>query len=370
MPMRMGGQQVVILVVDDEPVIRDLCAKGLKQYRILQATSLQEAMACYVAEPVDLVLTDVQMPGGSGIELLREIKKTDPTAVVVVMTGFTDKETVLEALQADADDFIQKPVNLLQLRTTVEKALGKRALKEELVAMHNLDSQKDAFLAQVSHKLKTPLTSLSLALEELERYASIFQPEAACQQRLVSMREDLVKLSSLMTSLLRVHQAMGPQKGPLTRCDLAEVVRTAAESVARVSDNRGISLELVLEGVPPVTGNRDRLTFAMQQIFENAFKFSGDGGEIAAFVSAVDGAVKIMVVDNGCGIAESEMPKVFEQFYQVDPDTTGQIPGFGLGLFSAREIVRQHGGTITISSQPVQGTTVTIILKAAEERTP
>ncbi len=76
--MRSGGQQVVILVVDDEPVIRDLCAKGLIQYRILQATSLKEAVACYAVEPVDLVLTDVQMPGGSGIELLREIKKQIP----------------------------------------------------------------------------------------------------------------------------------------------------------------------------------------------------------------------------------------------------------------------------------------------------
>jgi signal transduction histidine kinase len=367
MPMRSGGQQVVILVVDDEPVIRDLCAKGLIQYRILQATSLKEAVACYAVEPVDLVLTDVQMPGGSGIELLREIKKTDPTAVVVVMTGFTDKETVLEALQADADDFIQKPVNLLQLRTAVEKALGKRALKEELAAMHNLDSQKDAFLAQVSHKLKTPLTSLSLALEELERYASTVKPEAACQQRLASMREDLVKLSSLMASLLRVHQAMGPQKGPLTHCDLTEIVRTAAESVARVSEKWKISLEFVFETVPPIVGNRDRLTFAMQQIFENAFKFSGDTGKIITFVSAIDGTAKIMVCDNGCGIAESEMPKIFEQFYQVDPDATGQVPGFGLGLFSAREIVRQHDGTITVNSQPGQGTTGTIVLKVAEE---
>jgi signal transduction histidine kinase len=61
------------------------------------------------------------------------------------------------------------------------------------------------------------------------------------------------------------------------------------------------------------------------------------------------------------------MPKIFEQFYQVDPDATGQVPGFGLGLFSAREIVRQHDGTITVNSQPGQGTTVTIVLKVAEE---
>jgi signal transduction histidine kinase len=365
--MRTAGQQVVILVVDDEPVIRDLCAKGLQQYRILQATSLKEAVACYAVEPVDLVLTDVQMPGGSGIDLLREIKKTDPTAVVVIMTGFSDRETVLAALQADADDFIQKPVNLLQLQATVEKALGKRALKAELAAMHNLDSQKDAFLAQVSHKLKTPLTSLSLALEELERYASRFQPEDACQQRLVSMREDLARLSRLMTSLLRVHQAMGPQKGPLTSCDIVEAVKTAAESVVRASEKREIRFELSFEPVASVLGNRDRLIFAMQQVLENAFTFTDDGGRITVLVSGSDGVVTVMIVDTGCGIAELELPKVFEQFYQIDPDATGQIPGFGLGLFCVREILKQHGGTVSMTSQPGQGTTVTLILKVAEE---
>lgn len=365
--MGTAKQQVVILVVDDEPVIRDLCAKGLKQYRILQATSLKEAVACYAVEPVDLVLTDVQMPGGSGIDLLREIKKTDPTAVVVIMTGFSDKETVLEALQADADDFIQKPVNLFQLQATVEKALGKRALKAELAAMHNLDSQKDAFLAQVSHKLKTPLTSLSLALEELERYASRLQPEDVCQQRLVSMREDLVRLSRLMTSLLRVHQVMGPQKGPLSCCDIVEVVKTAAESVIRTSEKRETAYELSFESVAPVFGNRDRLIFAMQQVLENAFKFTDDGGKVTVLVFGSGCEIKVMVTDTGCGIAERELPKVFEQFYQIDPDTTGQIPGFGLGLFCVREILKQHGGTVSMTSQPGQGTTVTIILNSSEE---
>ena len=76
--------------------------------------------------------------------------------------------------------------------------------------------------------------------------------------------------------------------------------------------------------------------------------------------------VTILVRDTGCGIAEDEMPKIFVRFYQVDPDATGQVPGFGLGLFCAREIIRQHGGSIELSSQPGQGTTVTINLNCLE----
>jgi len=365
--LNRSGKQIVILVVDDELVIRDLCSKGLRNYRVLQAGSPQEALACYAAEPVDMVLTDVQMPGGNGIDLLREIKKNDPNAVVLIMTGFGDKETVLEALRADADDFIQKPVNLLQLQTAIEKALGRRALKEELAAMHSLDSLKGAFLSLVSHKLKTPLTSLSLGLEELERYASRLHPTEACHLRLVSMREDLEALSSLMTSLVRMHQALGVAGGEPARCDLAEVVKSAAESVQRASTKRDMALLLELETSATVLGNRDRLMFALQQILENAFKFSSDGATVAIRLTCVGGHAEIAIQDSGCGIAEEEIPKIFERFYQVDPDATGQIPGFGLGLFCVREIVRQHGGSVAVNSRLGQGTTVTINLTCAEE---
>lgn len=365
MPNR-SGKQLTILVVDDEQVIRDLCSKGLKQYRILQAGSLQEALNCYSAQMVDLVLTDIQMPGGSGIDLLREIKKADPNAVVLVMTGFGDKETVLEALRADADDFIQKPVNLLHLQTAIEKALSRRALKEELAAMQYLDSLKGAFLSLVSHKLKTPLTSLSLGLEELERYASRLYQTEVCRLRLSSMREDLGALSGLMTSLVRMHQALGAPGSGMVRCDLSEVVKSAAESVERASAKSSVTLTLDLTAAPAVRGNRDRLIFALQQILDNAFKFTSDGGSVAITLASDGHHATITVRDSGCGIAEDELPKIFERFYQVDPDVTGQIPGFGLGLFCAREIIRQHGGSIALSSQPGQGTTVTINLGCLE----
>lgn len=357
----------MILVVDDEPIIRDLCSKGLINYRILQAASPQEALACYATEPVDVVLTDVQMPEGNGIDLLREIKKTDPNAVVLVMTGFGDKETVLEALRADADDFIQKPVKLLQLQTAIEKALGRRALKEELAAMQSLDRLKGAFLSLVSHKLKTPLTSLSLGLEELERGASQLHSAETCSPRLASMRDDLVALSSLITSLVRMHQALWVTGSELVRCDLSEVVKSAAESVQHALIKLDIALLLEFEAAPAVLGNRDRLMFALQQILENAFKFSIAGATVSIRLARVDRQAEITVRDTGCGIAAEELPKIFERFYQVDPDATGQVPGFGLGLFCAREIIRQHGGSIAIESQPGQGTTVTIKLACIEE---
>lgn len=367
--MTAAGQQITVLVVDDEQVIRDLCGHALKEYRVLQAGSLREALDLYQAERIDLVLTDVMMPGGSGIELLRQVKQLDPGALVIVMTGFGDKEVILSALKEDADDFINKPLQILQLRTAVQKVLGKKALKDEIATLKRLDSLKGSFLSLISHKLRTPLTSLSLGLEELQRYAVQFAPEEACHERLSSMQEDLQFLSRLVTSLLRFNQVMIQDGRCFTcSCDLAEVVRAAAATAAQVANRPTINLEISTDAVVGFSCDRERLQFAVQQVIDNAFKFTADGGRVIVSLVQQQDRIQIEVQDTGCGIPPEEMPKVFERFYQVDPDATGQVPGFGLGLFCAREIIRQHGGSIAISSQPGQGTTVSIILKSAEER--
>lgn len=367
--MATAEQQITVLVVDDEQVIRDLCGHALKEYRVLQAGSLREALDLYQAERIDLVLTDVMMPGGSGIDLLKQIKQLDPGAAVVVMTGFGDKEVILSALKEDADDFINKPLQILQLRTTLQKVLGKKALKDEIATLKRLDSLKGSFLSLISHKLRTPLTSLSLGLEELQRYAVQFAPEEACHERLRSMQEDLQFLSRLVTSLLRFNQVMTQAGSCFTcSCDLAEVVRMAAMTAAQAANRPAISLKISTDAVSGFKCDCERLQFAIQQVIDNAFKFTADDGRVSVSLVQQQDRIQIEVQDTGCGIPPEEMPKVFERFYQVDPDATGQVPGFGLGLFCAREIIRQHGGTIAINSQPGQGTTVSITLKNAEER--
>lgn len=365
--MSAEQRQTSLLVVDDEAIIRDLCARALKEYRIFEAGSLQEAFELYQTEQIDLVLTDVMMPGGSGIELLRQIKSHDPGAVVVVMTGFGDKEVILTALKEDADDFINKPLQLLQLRTAVQKALSKKALKDELAAMKRLDSLKGSFLSLISHKLRTPLTSLSLALDALQRAARREHgDESACSEDIRSMREDVQFLSRLVTSLLRFNQIMVQRDSKTMVCDLALVVRDAAEAAAQAADKPALALELALASVTGGSCDPERLTFALQQVVDNAFKFS-EQGAVAVALREEQGVAVIEVRDSGCGIPAEEMPKIFERFYQVDPGATGQVPGFGLGLFCAREIIRQHGGTISVESEPERGTTVTIQLPIAKE---
>ena len=159
----------VLLIVDDAEVIRQLCAHALTDYRTLQAANGREALALLERETVDLVLTDVMMPEIDGLELLRRIKEQTPNRVVVVMTGFADREIILQALKANADDFITKPINLLQLRNVLRKSMERQQLREELIELKRMDRLKGEFLGLVSHKLKTPVTSVSLFLQPVAR---------------------------------------------------------------------------------------------------------------------------------------------------------------------------------------------------------
>ena len=156
-----------ILIVDDEEIIRDLCARILKDYRILQAGNGQEALQLLDNNTVDLILADIMMPVMTGLDLLQKVKEQNPEQLVIVMTGYADKDIILRALKAHADDFIQKPINLLQLKTAIKKALENKALRRELGQLKQLDRIKSDFLGLISHKLRTPTTSISLFIQNL-----------------------------------------------------------------------------------------------------------------------------------------------------------------------------------------------------------
>jgi signal transduction histidine kinase len=106
--------------------------------------------------------------------------------------------------------------------------------------------------------------------------------------------------------------------------------------------------------------DRAKITFALQQIIDNAYKFSSDLGTVSISLFNGGDKVCVLVSDSGVGIPREEISKVFEKFYQIDPHNTGQVRGFGLGLFYAREFIHQHGGSISIDSEPGLGTTVTV----------
>jgi len=354
-----------ILVVDDEPVIRDLCARALKDYRILQAADGEEALQVYSQGGVDAVLTDVMMPRVDGIELLKRLKEQEPTLVVLIMTGFADKEIILNALKADADDFITKPLNLLQLKTTVQNALDKKALKEEIASLRSADRLKSNFLSLISHKFRTPLTAISLFLQNLA--SGIYDPtDPSSRENLRLIYNETCYLERLVTDLLDFSRLMDTRDGlKLVPCNLTSLVTEVLIRSQQTYGKPGIELVHDLEQLSSWQFDCEKIVFAIKQVVDNAFKFSREPGRVTITLRTLDDGCQLLVEDTGPGIPREELPKVFEKFYQIDMGLTGQIRGFGLGLYYAREFVQMHGGSITIESEPGQGTKVAMYLPHA-----
>ena len=363
MALRQEQEGRCILMVDDESVIRELCARVLKGYRVLQATSGEEALEILSRETVDLVLTDVMMPGMNGLDLLRAVKEREPNQVVVVMTGYADKEIILRALKADADDFISKPINLLQLKTTIDKVLEKKDLKEELLQLKRMDRLKSDFLGLISHKLKTPTTAISLFIQNLA--GGIGDPTDPTFLKTLDLILDESRYLSYLIQDLLFYSEIILQEGPLKPTavlprDLAMAVVTDLKDAFV---NKGVHLETLLDPPqPPMQLDAKLIRFALLALLENALKFTPPGGTVSLSVEGRDRELLLVIADTGQGIPADELPRVFDKFYQVDPAHTGQVRGFGLGLYYSRQFVQMHGGTIHLESQPGLGTVATLTL--------
>ncbi|QWV95603.1 response regulator [Geomonas oryzisoli] len=363
-------EKKTILIVDDEGVIRDLCRRVLNDYHIVEAEDGQEAYEIFLRGGIDVILTDVMMPRMDGIELLKKLKEREPTMVVIIMTGFADKDLILKALKADADDFITKPLNLLQLKSAISKALVKKALKEEIANLRNLDRFKTVFLSLISHKFRTPITSISLFLQNLA--SGIIDPsDEGAKEHIKLIYNEACYLGNLVTDLLTFSSVMDSGAGlHLEPCTLNLLLPKLLQEAQEVADRPGVTAHITQDTVPELMLDRDKVCFAVRQVIDNAIKFSKETGVVCVTLRNLEDQCEITVQDDGIGIPTEQLPKLFEKFYQVDAEHTGQVRGFGLGLFYVREFIRMHGGTVSIDSEENVGTRVVITLPNKASQSP
>lgn len=359
-----------LLIVDDEAAIRDLCGQALCDYRVRHASHGQAALDIMARETIDIVLTDVMMPVMNGLDLLRSIKEQSPDQAVIMMTGFGDKEVILRALKTGADDFIQKPINLLQLKTAVTKTLEKKALREELVRLKLMDRLKSDFLGLVSHKLKTPVTVISLFLQDLAHDDQAVLA-ADFTENLEMVLEETRYLSTLIHDLLDFsHFILRDTPTEPELKNPRQLIHDCLQGLQEYADQRNLTINCSMpDQLPELLIDGRKIYFALRAVVENALKFSPTGGNVDLEVSTDDREIHIRIIDDGPGIPRDEQQKIFERFYQIDPDSTGQVRGLGMGLFYARQFVQEQGGAILLHNHPTRGTAVTLCLPIRPQAT-
>jgi len=251
--------------------------------------------------------------------------------------------------------------HLMTIRDADGAALGAAVLLQDVTRFRFLDQFKTNLVATVSHELKTPLTSLRLALH-LVLEEAVGPLTAKQTELLVDARDNAERLLAIVENLLdlaRLEQR--PERLELRPEGPAELLQAAAEAVRPRAEDKGV--ELVVEaapGLPAVAADADQLLHALGNLLTNAVTYTDRGGRITLSARAEEGAVILTVADTGAGIPPEHLPHVFERFFRVPGQTRGG--GTGLGLAIVREIVTAHGGSITCQSSPGAGTSFRIVL--------
>ncbi len=239
----------------------------------------------------------------------------------------------------------------------------------DITEQQKLENMQRDFVANVSHELKTPLTTIKSYTETLVdteindcntigHFLKVIDEEADRMNRLV---RELLQLSKLDYKR---------EKWFKKETNLVTVVKSALTKVEMTAANKDLTLNSLFDPKQRAMTfiDRDRIDQVLLNVLSNAIKYTPEGGNIDVEVLREDNWARVVISDSGIGIAEKEIPRIFERFYRVDKARSREMGGTGLGLSIAKQIVEEHGGTITVQSKVGQGSTVSISLPLSQTR--
>jgi signal transduction histidine kinase len=220
------------------------------------------------------------------------------------------------------------------------------------------------FVANVSHELKTPATSLRLLAESLEDVIE----EDPVQARIFAgqLKSETERLGQLIIDLLdlaRLESGEGIENPELV--DVRSILMGVLSRVRRVARKKNITLNWRRFGKAAdytVYGDETQLTSMFNNLVDNAVKYTLPGGKVEVTGDSTEEEVVVRVADTGIGIPERKLARIFERFYRVDKDRSKATGGTGLGLSIVRHVAENHGGRVTVESTPVEGSTFTVYL--------
>ncbi|MCC5634449.1 hybrid sensor histidine kinase/response regulator [Nostoc sp. CHAB 5844] len=360
-----------ILAVDDTKDNLILVQTILESegYKIDLVSDGKSALQYVEQSPPDLILLDVMMPGMDGYEVTRRIRQNPEIKSyipILLITAFHES-SVVEGLDAGADDFIRKPFDTDELLARVRSLLR---LKHSLDEQQKMTRQREDFVSRLTHDLRTPLVAA-------DRMLGLFIEETFCKispemkQAIAVMIRSNQNLMQMVNTLLEVYRMDAGKKTFNDEiCNLPEIVQEVVSELSPLTIEKNLDVKVDTSSLAPnttdpgvVMGDALELRRVFNNLLGNAIKFTDTGGITIRFSEESDNPqnktwVIIAVEDTGYGIAPEDQASVFERFRQGRNKRSGS----GLGLHLSYRIAEAHGGNITVTSELGKGSVFTVRL--------
>lgn len=400
-----------VLIVDDERRITGAIEATLKPegLRTIVAHNGEEALEWLGTTKVDLILSDVNMPGMSGLELVSALKDNSVSAAipVVLITAQAGRMDRMAGIEAGAVEYLVKPFSPIELISLVQRALNgqsikprshhpdpaampadqlvvyaqelgqlvkterrqRRALEEAHQRLEELDRLKAAFLGVVTHELLTPFAITDLALQVISRYSGSLRPEL--REALDDLTDAIEEQNRMVSGVVKFAQLVNKRRQPRPEyLELSKAIPQAVEPAALMARSRGIGFRIAVSPrLPRVYADPELLGEAIFQMAHNSIKFNQPGGQAGVRARVSGGWVVIEVADTGVGLSTKQLGVLGQPFEQsVDALRRGR-DGLGIGWTLVRYVADVHGGRTFVERHgPNRGTTFGLALPMAVPR--
>ncbi|NUN69746.1 MAG: hybrid sensor histidine kinase/response regulator [Bacteroidetes bacterium] len=353
-----------IMLVDDDETFLGIASPILEanEFEVRAISDAQQAVTILREFTPDLIISDIEMPGITGIDLLRKVQSQQETQNVpfIFLTANGDLDTVALGKELGSDDYLTKPVNYKLLVATVKGKLKKQTILQRS-QNHQIETIKNQLLRIFSHEMRTPLTSIIGATEMLSDPDANFSAAEMTvflemlqnnSQRLTSMFDDYllvtrIESGEILSDFYTTPCSFRPHE--LIENVLLHHFKSAAQRRVTVVNN-AVHDEVTC----PVL--LSHIEIMLCKLIDNAIKFSEMNSSVVIEAVQGGGMIRFSVTDSGCGIPPEAYPSLFDKFFQVNRESQEQ-QGSGLGLYIVKKLTERYGGNIRFESEVNRGTT-------------
>ena len=361
-----------ILIVDDEKDLVDMLAYNLerKGYHTIKAYDGFEAWEKIESEMPDLLILDLMIPNLDGWELCRLARRSQSKAVremgILMVTARAMPEDRVYGLEIGADDYLIKPFSLNELILRVEKLMEKRKtisqLAEEVESLHSSMETKESNLRRIAHDLKSPLISIGFSAKRMLRKEQNEETSGA----LKTIFDSSLHLTQWIDETLFFHDLSESKwQEQLKEVDVKSLVQQTIDLLKESASEKSIEIEFKASlSTLKISCHEPLMYRALGNLLSNALKYTPRGGKVeVALITYLNkrgtGVMEISIKDNGIGICEEDLEKIFEPYYRGKNISTEE--GKGIGLSFVKEVIDLHGGKILVQSEPNKGSTFSIL---------